>query len=319
MESPTSASENQKRKPFCDASKLSLGEWLKMALLHQDDRDCLIIDCCFPTVSHQSKYLRGIHRRSNREVKQLLRNFLIQSGSYGCDDRYLQYLRENPERLVKQVEQFEFVKRMLNPDRQPWEGITWTLDLLPDHPQEAIEVINAYSIAHCQLLPDARISGLYSATAIIRAKYLEVEHPQDALFSLGSRDFEFLVAALYAKMGCNVSVTKASRDGGYDVEAVFHETGQASLALIECKLHSNPIGEKEARSLNGVVEAKKANKGVLISASTFTEPARKFAKQSGRIELVDFPKLTKLLNRHFGAEWPLHIDFYISNQKTRPG
>lgn len=319
MELPMRASEKENRKPYCDASKLSLEEWLKLALQHEDDRDCMMIDCCFPTVTHQSKYLRSVFRRSDCEIKQLLRKFLVQSGSYGCDGRYLQFLMEDPKRLDEQLNRFEFVKRMLNPDRQPWEGITWVLDLLPDQPQEAIEVINAYSVAHCQLLPDARISGLYSATAIIRAKYLEVEHPQEALFSLGSRDFEFLVAALYAKVGCNVSVTKASRDGGYDVEAVFHETGQASLTLIECKLHNNPIGEKEVRSLNGVVEAKKANKGVLISASTFTEPAKKFAKQSGRIELIDFPKLTKLLNRHFGAEWPLHIDFYISNQKTRRG
>ena len=54
---------------------------------------------------------------------------------------------------------------------QPWEGVTWVLDLLPEAPRKALHVIDAYLDVHAGLMPDGRLMGMSDARAIIRAKY----------------------------------------------------------------------------------------------------------------------------------------------------
>src|SRR2546427_6913331 len=116
---------------------------------------------------------------------------------------------KNAKQLVNAVERTEFAKRLISPGRQPWEGITWVLDLLPLFPQMAIDSISAYITAHCQFLPDGRWYGLEDAMSLIRARYFDLSHPREILLGLRPRDFEFLVAALYAGMGYEVAVTSA--------------------------------------------------------------------------------------------------------------
>lgn len=213
----------------------------------------------------------------------------------------------------------EYVRRMFSSQRPTWEGNTWVLDLLPSYPQQALDVLSAYFLAHCQHMPDGRISGFADAEMVIRARYLDFQHPKDALLELRPRDFEFLVAELYERMGYRTLVTRAVQDGGFDVEARRAAAGQKEHVLIECKLHAANIGVKEARSLSGVVEERRATKGVLVSGSAFTKQAMRFSKTSRRIDLVDFPALNKLFNQFLGADWPSRLNNLIVDQKRKAG
>ena len=215
------------------------------------------------------------------------------------------------------IERTEFARRLVSPGRQPWEGITWVLDLLPLFPQMAIDSISAYITAHCQFLPDGRWTGLEDAMSLIRARYFDLAHPREILLGLRPRDFEFLVAALYDGMGYEVVVTQASRDGGFDIEARRSGPGACEVVLVECKLHELAVGVEVVRALSGVVEARRANKGVIVSSAPFTKPAIAWAASVKRVELLNYGALNKLLNRFRGSDWPFHIDSIISTQKRK--
>lgn len=302
-------------KPYIDATKLDLERWLELIDKPQKEREYLIEDYRFPTRKHAEEYLSAINTRSEKNVKSLLRQFLIPNGGLGYDDSLLDFWIQTGK-LEDVLEKYEFVKRLINLRRDTWEGNTWILDLLPNEPQLAIDTINAYITAHSLFLPDGRWDGLECAIAIIRAKYCDYIHPRDLLLDLRPRDFEYLIAALYLKMGYEVNVTQPSRDGGYDIHIFRDESGRFESSLVECKLYENNVGVKEIRALNGVVENHRANKGALVTTASFTKPARRFAERA-RIELIDYPILNRLMNQHLGQNWPTHVDHFVSILKRR--
>jgi restriction system protein len=293
----------------------TLEEWLNTVLSNTvEERDDGVAFWCFPTDRHTNEYLASVHARSEGEVRLLLRQFLIPSGTLGCDRRLVEEWTKAPK-LLDYMLQREFGRRMFR--GRPWEGMTWILDLLPHHPQDALNALDAYYLAHMQLMPDGRAQGHEDAASIIRARYLNQIHPADVLSGLNDRDFEFLIASLYRKLGYVVEVTSATRDGGCDVRASRAQDGRAEKLLIECKLHSAKLGEKEVRSLAGLVDAENANKGVIVAPGGFSRPSTRFAAKVGRIELIDYGKLNRLLNEAHGSEWHLHLGSAVAFQKRR--
>lgn len=193
-----------------------------------------------------------------------------------------------------------------------WEGITWILDLL-HRPRMAIQVIQGYLAAHFWSLPDWRINGLFDAIRIIRAAYLEPIPPRDELLSLPPRDFEFLVAHLFQRMHFEVNVTQPTADGGFDVRLRRDATGTVESSIVECKRYSQNVPVKELRALLGVVERDGLTRGILVTTAGFTRTARSEATHTNRIELIDFPKLSTLLNEQCGHDWPENIDRLVSD------
>ena len=302
------------KKPCIDESLLSLDEWLNVIKPHPDDREFLVADYQFPTDDLRDEYLAGVSKRKECEVKMLLRRFLITSGSYGSDLLTHKSLGQlDADKLLNLIEEKEFVKKLMM-GIPPWEGVTWVLDLLPDSPDEAIKVINAYMFAHIQFLPEGRIFGLSDVISIIRARYFQYEHLVDHILAISTRDFEYLIAALYSKQGFNSAVTKASRDGGVDVIAINTESGAKETVFIECKLYTNPVGVKIIREFSGVVESSKANRGIVVTSSRFTKDAIEFASEN-RIELVGWTELNQLFNQYLGQNWINSIDKFIVSQK----
>src|SRR5262249_3527589 len=131
--------------------------------------------------------------------------------------------------------------RLMNSKAHTWEGMTWILDLLPEHPATALAAIEAYDLAHYLLLPDGRIDGLHDASAVIRAKYLNAISPETLVDSLTGLEFEFLAAALFIAEGFEVTVTKAARDGGYDLVALEDSPLSSERVLVECKCQRAPV------------------------------------------------------------------------------
>jgi|HubBroStandDraft_6_1064221.scaffolds.fasta_scaffold1082890_1 hypothetical protein len=100
----------------------------------------------------------------------------------------------------------------------------------------------------------------------------------ETLLQMGSREFEQLVAEIWKRFGYEVELTKATRDGGYDVVAVKQGKEMASRILIECKRYDlrNPVGVSIVRELYGVKTAQKATKAILATTSYLTDPATEF-------------------------------------------
>ncbi len=310
-------------KKLVDVTKLSLDEWLDL-LNSSKKKDLLFIDYMFPTDTMKDKYLETIHNRSDEGVINLLRRFLIPSGSLGKDETsfdYLMHLMEHDKEKFDKLMEMEYYKRLFKGylNRTPvfWEGNTWVIDLLPHHPKLAIDALYAYFIAHIQLLPDGRFSGLQDAMAIIRAKFINISHPTSLLLDLDPYQFEHLIDGLYAEMGYDTTLTPMTHDGGRDVIAEKKDIGERERLLIQCKKIKKKVGVSEVRALLGVVSNNRATKGVLVATSEFTVPAKNLAKENSRLELIGGKDLQLLLNKFFGSKWPTHLDFIISNILSR--
>jgi restriction system protein len=251
-------------------------------------------------------------------VINLIRNFLISSGTLGADKHSFEYLlgcdKETHNRLMK----IEYYRRLLRGyiKGQVWEGNTWIIDLLPHWPKVALDALNAYFLAHCQFLPDGRIDGLSDAMALIRARFIQT--PRSALLSsLEPYQFEHLIDKLYSEMGYSTTLTQKTRDGGRDVIAEKSGAAKREKLLIECKTLKRNIGVQPVRSLLGIVSDEKATKGVFVCTSTFTRDARKLERRNPRLDLIDNTDLQVLLNEHLGPTWPEHVDSLISRSMVR--
>ena len=264
----------------------------------------------FPTDQMKEEYLDSIGGRAEDDVKRLLRRFLIQTGRFGQDTIILDGLHDdsiNNKDLFSRKMKFEFYRRLIS-SKQPWEGNTWVLDLLPHFPRQAIDSISCYFLAHAQFLPDDCLDGLDDAMAIIRAKYLHWEHPRETLLNLYPRQFERVIGYLFTKMGYKTELTPTSHDGGVDVIATQSEPAKKQTVIIQCKRFDGNVGVTDVRDLLGTVTDRKATKGILVCTSSFTKHAIRFADNNPRIELIDFRQLNKLLNEFEGPHWHRRID-----------
>ncbi|MDP1552831.1 MAG: restriction endonuclease [Methanobacteriaceae archaeon] len=300
-----------------EVQEMDLDEWLELVFSKKDE-EYLFIDYMFPNESLRKEYLENIQIRKDEEVINLIRKFLIPSGSFNGDIINLGYLvhcNKNDKPQFKKLIGREYYKRLLKSalkkESTVWEGNTWIIDLLPHNPKLAIDAIEAYFIAHIQLLPDGRFSGLQDAKAIIRSKFIYAKHPESILLSLNPYDFEKLISALYKEMGYETIITKKSGDGGVDVKAEKDSIGEKEKLLIQCKRYEGTVGQPYIRDLYGAVNDAKANKGVLVTTSYFSKPGIEFATKNN-IELINGNQLQIILNKHFGTKWPYHLDHIIS-------
>lgn len=113
--------------------------------------------------------------------------------------------------------------------------------------------------------------------------------------------FEKLVVELLVKMGYGGSfedaakVTQYSRDEGIDGVIKQDKLGLDSV-YIQAKRWKENISSKEIQAFVGAIEMKHASKGVFITTSSFTDPARKCAKDvKSSIVLIDGEQLCKYM------------------------
>ncbi len=308
-------------KKIIDATKMSLNEWLSL-LDSEENEDVLFINYMFPTDNMREEYLQTIQTRTDEEVINLLRNFLISSGTLGADKSALEnlmyWLGHDKDRFEKMME-IEYYRRLLgsfNGKTTIWEGNTWIIDILKISPKLALDALQAYFLAHIQLLPDGRFQGLQDALAIIREKFIHTPK-SSLLLDLESYQFEHLIESLYMEMGYETTLTQMTHDKGRDIIAEKKDIGKKEKLLIECKTSQKNISVKEVRALLGVVSSEKATKGVLISNSEFTAPSKKFEKENRNLELIGNKELQVLLNSYFGSNWSQRIDFIISRSLSK--
>ena len=96
-------------------------------------------------------------------------------------------------------------------------------------------------------------------------------------------EFENYVANLYKKLGYTIEqITKKSGDQGADVVA----TKDGKTYVIQAKYYGSPVGNYAVQEVLGAIGMYKADKGIVITNSTFTKSAIELAN-ANNIELVD--------------------------------
>ncbi|MGD9614089.1 MAG: winged helix-turn-helix domain-containing protein [Alphaproteobacteria bacterium] len=118
--------------------------------------------------------------------------------------------------------------------------------------------------------------------------------------------FEKLIVTLLLSMGYGGSREEAgqvigrSGDGGID-GVIDQDRLGLDRVYIQAKKYvpGNAVSEPEIRAFSGSLGAAKANKGVFVTTSYFTQPAQAFAERHPfRIVLIDGKELPGLMLRH---------------------
>lgn len=117
-------------------------------------------------------------------------------------------------------------------------------------------------------------------------------------YDLDPLEFEGLIQRLLQAMGYTATLTKASHDGGIDVEAAdLRPVVGAGKVIVQCKRYNGSIGAPILRDLYGAVTDARASKGILITTSDFSPDAVRFA-QDKPLELVNGRLLADLIAQY---------------------
>lgn len=114
--------------------------------------------------------------------------------------------------------------------------------------------------------------------------------------------FERVVVELLVKMGYGGSRADAGRaigrssDGGIDGIIKEDKLGLDVVYIQAKRWNNNPVGSPDVMQFAGALQGQRANKGIFITTSRFTDDARNFVSQIGsKIVLIDGEQLTSLM------------------------
>jgi restriction system protein len=114
--------------------------------------------------------------------------------------------------------------------------------------------------------------------------------------------FERSVVELLVKMGYGGSRVDAGKaigksgDGGIDGIIKEDKLGLDVVYIQAKRWDNNPVGRPDVMQFAGALQAQKANKGIFITTSRFTDDARNYVSQIGsKIVLIDGEQLTNLM------------------------
>jgi restriction system protein len=117
--------------------------------------------------------------------------------------------------------------------------------------------------------------------------------------------FERIVVELLVKMGYGGSRIDAGKaigrsgDGGIDGIIKEDKLGLDVVYIQAKRWENNPVGRPDVMQFAGALQAQKANKGIFITTSRFTEDARNYVSQIGsKIVLIDGEQLSHLMIEH---------------------
>jgi restriction system protein len=114
-------------------------------------------------------------------------------------------------------------------------------------------------------------------------------------------DFEHLVRELFewefGRNGVEVKVTRASRDRGVDAIMFDPDPLRGGKYVLQAKRYTRPVDVAAVRDLYGTVMNEGANRGILVTTSSYGPDSYDFAKDKP-ISLVDGPNLVAMLKRH---------------------
>jgi len=117
--------------------------------------------------------------------------------------------------------------------------------------------------------------------------------------------FERVVIELLVKMGYGGSRADAGKaigksgDGGIDGIIKEDKLGLDIVYIQAKRWDNNPVGRPDVMQFAGALQAQRANKGIFITTSRFTDDARSYVSQIGsKIVLIDGEQLTNLMIEH---------------------
>lgn len=123
--------------------------------------------------------------------------------------------------------------------------------------------------------------------------YSEKSYSISDLDLLSGSEFELFLKELFEKMGYLVEHTKLSGDQGADL--IISKFGHK--VAVQAKNYTANVGNKAIQEVVSAIKHYKADRGMVVATSDFTQPAIELAK-SNDIELIDRHRLAKLMEKY---------------------
>lgn len=151
--------------------------------------------------------------------------------------------------------------------------------------------------ASAKASPDDRLEqALDELRQTVAAELLE------QLSQVSPQYFETIVLDLLHRMGYGASRADLQRvggvgDGGIDGVISLDKLGLEKV-YVQAKRWNSGVGRPEVQAFYGALAGQRANKGVFITTSTFTNQALEFGRSVERIVLIDGVRLAELMIDH---------------------
>jgi restriction system protein len=143
--------------------------------------------------------------------------------------------------------------------------------------------------------------------------------PGTNLAAMDWQDFEHLIREVFEKefaaSGAEVRVTRASRDYGVDAIVFDPDAIRGGKYVIQAKRYTDSVGVDAVRDLYGTVTHEGANRGILVTTSSYGPESYEWSKDKP-ITLIDGPNLLSILRRH-GHDY--RIDLAEAKRLARNG
>jgi restriction system protein len=126
------------------------------------------------------------------------------------------------------------------------------------------------------------------------------KQPRD-IFKLSSRQYEELIAELLHDIGYEITLTKATRDGGKDILASMKTELGEFLCLVEAKRYreDRKIGVSLVRTLYGTLCDYQASSAMLVTTSSYSKDARALQERHKyELSLRDYTDVAEWIQRY---------------------
>jgi HJR/Mrr/RecB family endonuclease len=186
----------------------------------------------------------------------------------------------------------------------------WLFEFRIHDQPEVVPIVEAQSISAALLAESRRNSPMVAderdivplpQSAAERANLGELELTRLRFLQFTPREFEHFIKALLEKSGfVEVSVTRASGDGGIDVNAYVDDKNEffsGTYVQAQVKRWRHAVGSPEINNFRGALST--TAKGVFVTTSHFTRAALAEARHEAKpsIALVDGDKLAAIVIR----------------------
>jgi hypothetical protein len=104
--------------------------------------------------------------------------------------------------------------------------------------------------------------------------------------------YEYFCCSKFNGCGWSAKVTQASSDQGCDLIATIMDI----TLVVQCKLYSNPVGNKAVQEIVGAMRHYGATHGAVVTNSTFTRSAQALAR-SNKIYLIHDSDISNILKQ----------------------
>lgn len=166
-----------------------------------------------------------------------------------------------------------------------------------DSAPNAATLISGVTATPATVSPDDRL-GL----AIVELRAAVASELLETLATVSPSFFETIVLDLLHRMGYGASRADLQRvggsgDGGIDGVISLDKLGLEKV-YVQAKRWQGTVGRPEVQGFYGALAGQRANKGVFITTSGYSQQAIDFAKSVERVVLIDGRRLVELMMDH---------------------